>query len=89
MPAPRLGRVERLVLWCKMEPKLAAAGAVMLASLGLALGLLLVCGCTGPVHAVAFNPDSVRIASGGDDGSIKVWAVALPAPPRQPATAPE
>jgi WD40 repeat protein len=39
--ARRLGLGERFIRWCKKEPKLAAAGAVTLASLALAVGVLL------------------------------------------------
>ncbi len=37
-------------------------------------------GHTGGVHAVAFSPESRRIASGGEDGMVKVWSIVLPAP---------
>ncbi len=32
-------------------------------------------GHSGKVNSVAFSPDSKSLASGSDDGSIKLWAL--------------
>lgn len=43
-------------------------------------------GHTGPVTAVAFPPDGARLASGGDDGTVRLWNAATGQPIGKPLT---
>jgi WD40 repeat protein len=34
-------------------------------------------GHDGPVFSVAFNPDGKMLASGGQDGAVKLWVIPI------------
>jgi WD40 repeat protein len=65
--AVRENNLDKLPVWLRKLPQMEDSWASLIQTLA---------GHSGWVRAVAFSPDSKQIASGSDDGTIKLWDVA-------------
>jgi WD40 repeat protein len=67
----RRGNLDKIPIWFKNIPQMEDTWTSIIQTLA---------GHSGSVMAVAFSPDGKRIASGSDDGTIKLWDAATGEP---------